>query len=234
MIDRRRFIVSTTATAAMTTLDPSASIAEAAPSGPVFLATWPFGLPAVDRAAEVFHAGHSLLDAVERGINVPEDDPRVDSVGYGGLPNADGDVELDAALMDGTRHRVGAVVNLHTIKNPISVARLVLEKTSHSTMAGAGALALAREYGFIPMQLLTPHALEAWLAWKNDSRHQTFWIDQNHHDTIGLVATDGNGHVVSGCSTSGLAWKLPGRVADSPLVGSGIYADDNAGAASAT
>ena len=154
-----------------------------------------------------------MLDAVEKGINVAEDDPNVDSVGYGGLPNAQGEVELDAGIMDGTARRAGAVCNLHKIKNPISVARLVMEKTRHTTMAGDGALQFAIAMGFEPMQLLTPKSLETWLKWKNTPNHETFWIDRNHHDTIGMVGIDGNGHVVAGCSTSGLAWKIPGRVA---------------------
>jgi N4-(beta-N-acetylglucosaminyl)-L-asparaginase len=236
-IDRRRFIASVAGAATLSALDagkPADAVAAERAREPVFVATWTFGQPAVDRAAAVLRSGASLLDAVEKGINVPEDDPAVDTVGYGGLPNAQGEVELDAAIMDGTRHRVGAVINLHKVKNPISVARLVIEKTTHSTLAGEGAFLFALEMGFSPMQLLTPHALEAWIKWKSDPRHKTFWADERHHDTIGLVASDGNGHVVSGCSTSGLAWKLPGRVADSPLVGSGVYADDNAGAASAT
>jgi N4-(beta-N-acetylglucosaminyl)-L-asparaginase len=232
-IDRRAFIASAAAgTAALSALDADA--ASAAQGGPVFLATWKHGKPANERAAQVFAGGGSLLDAVEKGINVPENDPNVQSVGYGGLPNAEGEVELDAAIMDGTRRRVGAAINLHHIKNPISVARLVMEKTRHSTLAGEGAFRFALEMGFQPEQLLTPDSLKQWLTWKNTPNHQTFWISRENHDTIGLVATDGAGHVVSGCSTSGLAWKLPGRIADSGLVGSGVYADDNAGAASAT
>jgi N4-(beta-N-acetylglucosaminyl)-L-asparaginase len=233
-IDRRAFIASAAAGTATLSAFDAQPAAGAASGGPVFLATWKHGKPANERAAQVLAAGESLLDAVEKGINVPENDPAVQSVGYGGLPNAEGEVELDAAIMDGTRHRVGAAINLHHIKNPISVARLVMEKTRHSTMAGEGAFRFALEMGFTPEQLLTPDSLAQWLAWKNTPNHETFWISQEHHDTIGLVATDGKGHVVSGCSTSGLAWKLPGRIADSGLVGSGVYADDNAGAASAT
>jgi isoaspartyl peptidase/L-asparaginase-like protein (Ntn-hydrolase superfamily) len=200
----------------------------------VFLSTWAHGKPANERAAEVFKAGGSLLDTVEKGINVPENDPTVMSVGYGGLPNAEGVVELDAAIMDGTRHRAGSVCSLHSIKNPISVARLVMEKTRHTTLAGEGAFRFALKMGFQPEQLLTPESLKKWMEWKADPKHQTFWLSAEVHDTIGMVATDGKGHVVSGCSTSGLAWKIPGRVGDSPLVGCGVYADDNVGAASAT
>jgi N4-(beta-N-acetylglucosaminyl)-L-asparaginase len=231
-LDRRTFLI-TTGAATATLAATNASVARAQ-GGAVFLSTWEWGIEANARAAQIFDAGGSLLDAVEKGINVVEDDPKVDTVGYGGLPNAQGEVELDAGIMDGTRHRAGAVCNLHKIKNPISVARLVMERTRHTTIAGEGALQFAIAMGFEPMQLLTPHSLEAWLKWKDTPNHETFWIDRNHHDTIGMLGVDGKGRVVAGCSTSGLAWKIPGRVADSPLVGCGYYADDAAGAASAT
>lgn len=231
-LDRRAFLVTTAATAALAASAPAPLRAES--NGPVFLTTWEWGIEANARASQVVAAGGSLLDAIEKGINVVEDDPNVDSVGYGGLPNSQGEVELDAGIMDGTAHRAGSVCNLHKIKNPISVARLVMEKTRHTTMAGEGALQFAIEMGFGPQQLLTPKSLEAWLKWKNTPNHETFWIDREHHDTVGMVGIDGKGHVAAGCSTSGLAWKIPGRVADSPIVGCGYYADDAAGAASAT
>jgi N4-(beta-N-acetylglucosaminyl)-L-asparaginase len=231
-IDRREFlIVAGAATANLAATPPAPAQSNGAA---VFLSTWRWGIEANARAAEVFAGGGSLLDAIEKGINVVEDDPNVDSVGYGGLPNAQGEVELDAGIMDGTTHRAGSVCNLHKIKNPISVARLIMEKTRHTTMAGDGALQFAIEMGFKPQQLLTPKSLEAWLRWKNDPNHATFWIDEEHHDTIGMIAVDGRGKVAAGCSTSGLEWKIPGRVADSPLVGCGYYADDGGGAAAAT
>jgi N4-(beta-N-acetylglucosaminyl)-L-asparaginase len=232
-IDRKTFLTAATA-ASLATAATSAGVAQAASSSDaVFLSTWNWGLHANRRAAEVVGGGGSLLDGIEKGINVVEDDPNVTTVGYGGYPNAEGEVELDAGIMDGTTHRAGAVFNLHKIKNPISVARLVMEKTRHTQIAGEGALRFAIEMGFEPMQLLTPKALEAWLHWKNAPNHQTFWIGPHSHDTIGMVAAR-NGRVAAGCSTSGLAWKIPGRVADSPLAGCGYYADDAAGAASAT
>ena len=231
-VNRRDFMKSMAATGVLASVQDSS--AEPASTGPVFLSTWKWGKPANDRAAEVFKSGGSLLDAVEKGINVPESDPNVMSVGYGGLPNAEGIVELDAGIMDGTSHRAGAVCGLRGVKNPISVARLVLEKTKHTTIAGAGAQQFALEMGFHFEQLLTPESLKKWMEWKANPNHQTFWLSPEHHDTIGMIATDGRGHVVAGCSTSGLAWKIPGRVADSPLVGCGYYADDNAGGASAT
>ena len=231
-VDRRDFIKTVAGTAAFASLEGRA--ASPPDAGPVFLSTWAHGKPANERAAEVFKSGGSLLDAVEKGINVPENDPNVTSVGYGGIPNAEGVVELDAAIMDGSRHRAGSVCSLHMIKNPISVARLVMEKTRHTTLAGEGAFRFALKMGFEPQTLLTPQSLQKWQEWKADPHHQTFWLSPENHDTIGMVGTDGKGHVVAGCSTSGLAFKIPGRVGDSPLVGCGVYADDNVGAASAT
>ena len=231
-VDRRDFIKTVTGSAAFAAVEGRA--VAPADSGPVFLATWIWGKSANERAVEVFKSGGSLLDAVEKGINVPENDPNLTTVGLGGMPNAEGVVELDAAIMDGTRHRAGSVCSLRMIKNPISVARLVSEKTRHTTLAGDGAFRFAMKMGFEPQTLLTPQSLQAWQAWKANPHRDTYWVSPENHDTIGMVATDGKGHVVSGCSTSGIAFKIPGRVGDSPLVGCGIYADDNVGAASAT
>ncbi len=222
-VDRRSFIKTVAGAAAVSAGDFNA---RAESGGPVFLSTWEHGKPANDRAAEVFKSGASLLDSIEKGINVPESDPNVTSVGYGGLPNEEGVVELDAAIMDGTRHRAGAVASLHSIKNPISVARQVLEKTKHTTLAGEGAFRFALRTGFKPEQLLTPESLKRWLEWKAKPDRETFWLSMSNHDTIGMVGTDGRGHVVSGCSTSGLGWKIPGRVGDSPLIGCGRRPDD--------
>ena len=208
--------------------------AQGPPSSPTFIATWKQGLPAVNRAAEVLNGGGSLLDAVEKGINVAELDPEVTSVGYGGLPNEDGVVELDAAIMDGARHRSGAVCSLHNIRTPISVARQVLEKTRHTTLAGQGAFQFALKTGFQPQPLHTATSLTRWEQWKANPGRKSFWLSEENHDTIGLVGIDGRGNTVSGCSTSGLKWKIAGRVGDSPLVGCGVFADNHAGAASAT
>jgi len=205
----------------------------------VFINTWSDSFSCVTTAANEFHKHGSLITAVEKAINTIEDDPAIMSVGYGGLPNAEGIVELDAAIMDGTARRAGSICNLRDIKNPISVARLLVERTHHTTMAGQGAREFAIEMGFEPTQLLTPQSLAAWQKWRDDPHRQTYWLDGKapvpcNHDTVGLLGYDGSGHVVSGCSTSGIAFKLPGRVADSPLVGCGVYADDSIGAASAT
>ena len=184
-IDRRDFMKSMAGAAALAAMETKP--ASASESGPVFLSTWVHGKPANERAAEVFKSGGSLLDAVEKGINVPEDDPKVMSVGYGGLPNEEGEVELDAAIMDGTRHHAGAVCSLRHIKNPISVARLVLEKTRHTTLAGEGAFRFALKMGFEPQQLLTPESLKKWLDWKSDPQRKTYWVTSETHDTIGMV-----------------------------------------------
>lgn len=233
-IKRRTFLSSAAGAAALSAMQTSPAAAASGSGGPVFIATWDFSKPAVERGVEILHSGGSLLDAIEKGINIIEDDPTITTVGYGGYPNAEGEVELDAGIMDGTRHRAGAVFNLHKIKNPISVARLVLDRTTHTQLVGDGALEFAMRMGFQPMQLLTPQSLEAWLKWKNTPNHETYYINKHNHDTIGVCATDGKGKVAAGCSTSGIAWKIPGRVADSPIVGAGYMADDTAGAASAT
>ena len=125
------------------------------------------------------------------------------SVGYGGLPNQDGVVELDAAIMDGARHRSGAVCSLHNIRTPISVSRQILEKTSHTTLAGQGAFQFALKTGFKPQPLHTATSLTRWEQRKADPGRKSFWLSEENHDTIGLVGIDGRGNTVSGCSTSG-------------------------------
>ncbi|HEY1978144.1 MAG TPA: N(4)-(beta-N-acetylglucosaminyl)-L-asparaginase [Candidatus Baltobacteraceae bacterium] len=239
MVKRSAFIASVAGSAAVAAGRPE--IAEAhAQTSPVFVNTWSDSFPYLPIAGDVYKKSGSLMDAVEKAINAVEDDPNIHTVGYGGFPNADGEVELDAAIMDGTLVRAGSVCSLQTIKNPISVARALMENTYHTTIAGAGALKFAREMGFRSTDLLTPQARAAWEAWKRDPHHQTYWLpghspaNSSHHDTVGLLGYDGRGHVVAGCSTSGIAWKLPGRVADSSLVGCGLYADDNVGAAAGT
>ncbi len=199
---------------------------------PIFIATWPFGQAACEESRKVLLAGGSLLDAVERGINVTELDTSVDSVGYGGMPNALGVVQLDASFMDGNRQRAGAVAALEGYPNPISVARRVMETTKHVTLAGADAAKFAAQNGFQSRDMLTENARKAWLSWKEKQARGE--PEDKSHDTIALLGLDATGHLVGGCSTSGLAFKLPGRVGDSPIIGSGLYVDGNIGAAGAT
>lgn len=193
-----------------------------------------------DRGAQVIGGGGSLLDALERGINQVELDPTVQTVGLGGLPNEEGVVQLDAMIMDGTSLLTGAVGALEEIATPISVARRVMERTRHVYLVGAGAKQFALGQGFTTRPLLTAESRREWELWRA-SGSRGFWRGERpappspaDHDTVGAVAHDGRGHVACGLSTSGLAWKLSGRIGDSPIVGSGGYADDEGGAAAAT
>lgn len=202
-------------------------------SKPLFIATWKFGRQACERSRQVLSGGGSMLDAVERGINVTELDESNTSVGFGGLPNADGVVQLDASFMDGHRQQAGAVAALEGYPNPISVARRVMESTRHVMLAGDDAAQFAKKNGFQSREMLTPRARKAWEKWKDQQRQGRSQKPDNH-DTIALLGVGEDGHLVGGCSTSGLAFKLPGRVGDSPIVGSGLYVDGTIGAAGAT
>lgn len=202
---------------------------------PVFVATWPFGQAACAAAMEVLAAGGSALDAVEKGANVTEEDPEVMSVGYGGLPNAEGVVELDAAIMDGPTHAAGAVAAMTGIRRPISVARRVMERLPHVLLVGQNARRFALQEGFPDADLLTEAARRRWQAWRlEQSAPDVAHFEKASHDTIGVCALDREGNLAVGCTTSGMAWKVPGRVGDSPLVGSGLYVDNAVGAAAAT
>ncbi len=206
---------------------------------PVFIATWRFGQIACEAGWRVLAAGGSALDAVEQGANGVEEDPEVQSVGYGGLPNSEGVVELDAAIMDGPTHRAGAVGGLTGIRKPISVARRVMEQTPHSMLVGQNARRFALRQGFPDSDLLTEESRSRYEAWRRehsapDVVHFEDQTGAESHDTVGVCALDTVGNLAAGCTTSGLAWKLPGRVGDSPIIGSGLYADNAVGAAAAT
>jgi N4-(beta-N-acetylglucosaminyl)-L-asparaginase len=194
----------------------------------IVISTWKFSLPAAETAWRLMNDGKSVLDAVEEGIVVCENDPEVDSVGLGGLPDAAGNVTLDASIMDHAG-RCGAVACLSHTRNPIRVARRVMDCTPHVLLVGSGADQFARSQGFPEVNLLTPRSAEKYAAWKRDHTPAT-----GSHDTIGLLALDSHGTLAGGCSTSGMAYKLPGRVGDSPIIGAGLYVDGKAGAASAT
>ena len=206
------------------------------PRDRLVVSTWWFGEAANGAAWQVLAAGGAHpLDAVEAGVRLPEADPQVNSVGYGGLPNADGVVELDASVMRGDTLGCGAVAALRNILHPVSVARRVMEGTPHVLLAGAGALDFARAQGFDEQDLLTPQARAAWERWKAE-RGQPFEAaraSSADHDTIGMIALDG-GRFATAVTTSGLAFKLPGRVGDSPIIGAGSYCDDLVGAAVST
>lgn len=202
-------------------------------SRPVFIATWNFGQAACEKSREVLRGGGSLKDAVERGIHVAELDTSNHSVGYGGYPNSQGVVQLDACFMDGLRQQAGSVAALEGFPNPISVARRVMETTPHVMLVGDDAVAFAKKQGFQPQDLLTEEARLGWERWKT-AQQQGETTATDSHDTISLLGLNADGHIVGGCSTSGLAFKLPGRVGDSPIIGSGLYVDGEVGAAGAT
>ncbi len=199
---------------------------------PLVLSTWNHGLPANEVAWNTLQHGGSVVDAVEAGVRVPEADPKVRSVGYGGLPDREGRVTLDASIM-GPDGRCGAVCFLEHIKHPISVARKVMEQTPHVLLAGEGALQFALSQQFPKETLLTQQARKAWEKWLQSSHYQP-QINVENHDTIGMLAVDRQGDMAGACTTSGLAFKMRGRVGDSPIIGAGLYVDNRIGAAVAT
>jgi N4-(beta-N-acetylglucosaminyl)-L-asparaginase len=210
----------------------------------VAIATWPFGRTAVQVAAEQLEKGKEALDAAIAGAQAVEDDPTVHSVGFAGLPNAIGVVQLDACVMDGRTLSCGAVAGLENIRHPAALARLVMEKTPHILLVGDGAQQFALQQGFPLEHMLTPESLAAWL--KDRPRKPATPAGnpltpgpsprggEEDHDTVAVLVLDQKGSLGGVCTTSGLAHKLPGRVGDSPLIGHGLYVDNTAGAAGAT
>ena len=208
--------------------------------GPVVISTWKHNTKANAEAWKVLGAKGTALDAVHQGVQVPEADPTDQSVGYGGLPDRDGKVTVDACIMDHLGN-IGAVFALEHILHPISVAIMVMEKTPHVQLAGEGALQFALEMGFEKTNLLTPEAEKAWREWLQTSKYNPMTTFENlletiknQHDTIGMVALGDDGNLAGACTTSGMAFKMRGRVGDSPIIGSGLYIDNEVGAASAT
>lgn len=215
-------------------------------TGPIVISTWDFGVAANQAAWAVLKDGGSALNAVEAGVRVPEADLSNVTVGKGGYPDRDGHVTLDACIMDHVGN-CGAVAALEHIAHPISVARLVMEKTPHVMLVGEGALQFALENGFEQEQLLTPEGEAAWQAWLKEGKYEpvinienkSFNTDrlpgnQYNHDTIGMLAIDSNGNLSGACTTSGMAFKMRGRVGDSPIIGAGLYVDNEVGGATAT
>lgn len=205
---------------------------------PVVISTWKHGLPANEAAWKVLAGGGYALDAVEAGVRVPEGDPAVQTVGYGGFPDANGKVTLDASIMD-EKGQAGTVAWLQHIKHPVSVARLVMEKTPHVMLCGKGALKFALENGFKKEKLLTPEMKANWKRWKKEQKEFSPVINienrrGENHDTIGMLAIDKKGRISGACTTSGMAYKLPGRVGDSPIIGAGLFVDGRVGGATAT
>lgn len=201
----------------------------------VVIATWTFGRTAVKVAAPLLAAGRDALDAAGAGAQAVEDDPAVDTVGYGGLPNSAGVVQLDACVMDGHTLACGAVAGLENIRHAAALARRVMEKTPHVLLVGAGAQQFALQQGFPLEPLLTPESVAKWAKGKPKPKPaRPAGAPPEGHDTVTVLALDKKGRLGGVCTTSGLAHKLPGRVGDSPLIGHGLYVDDGAGAAGAT
>jgi isoaspartyl peptidase/L-asparaginase-like protein (Ntn-hydrolase superfamily) len=235
--DRRRFL-QLGATGAAGMLAGCALPAEEAPSvpigldGPIILSTWDHGLPANAKALEVLRAGGSVLDAVEQGVMVVESDFTNRSVGLGGRPDRDGRVTLDACIQDHDG-RAGAVAFVQGFEHPVSIARAVMERTPHVMLVGEGAEQWAARNGFSKRDLVIPEVQAEYRTWLESAEYKPVANIENH-DTIGLVAIDASGRIAGTCTTSGMAYKIHGRVGDSPIIGAGLFVDGEAGAATAT
>ena len=202
---------------------------------PVVIATWPFGLPASEVTWKALENGASPLDAVIAGVSHCEDDSSVDSVGYGGLPDASGEVTLDASVVD-EKGRCGAVACLRRVRHAAQVARAVMDRTPHLLLVGEAATAFAVSQGFQESNLLSPEAAKKYEAWKkaNPQSARKPVPGGGGHDTIGMLALARDGRMAGACTTSGRSYKLPGRVGDSPIIGAGLYLDPEVGGAAAT
>ncbi len=199
---------------------------------PLVISTWDFGKPANAEAWKVLLNNGRALDAVEKGVQVPEGDPKITTVGYGGAPDRDGRVTLDACIMDEFAG-CGSVACLEHIIHPISVARKVMEKTPHVMLVGDGALQFALANGFKKENLLTPESEKEWKSWLKTAEYKPVANIENH-DTIGMLALDMDQNLSAACTTSGMAYKMKGRVGDSPIIGAGLFVDNEIGAATST
>jgi len=199
---------------------------------PIVISTWDFGKAANAEAWKVLVRRGKALDAVEKGVQVPEADPAITTVGYGGAPDRDGHVTLDSCIMDEFAN-CGSVAGLEHIMHPVSVARKVMEKTPHVMLIGDGALQFAMANGFKKENLLTPESKKAWKEWLKKAEYKPIANIENH-DTIGMLALDASSNLSGACTTSGMAYKMRGRVGDSPIIGAGLFVDNEIGAATST
>ncbi len=267
MFTRREWFLNSAALAAQTGV---AAAQTGVPAGKNIVIASANGQRACARAMELLKGGADTLEAAIAGVNINEEDPEDSSVGYGGLPNEEGVVELDASVMHGPTRRAGAVASLRNIKTPSKVARVVMEQTDHVMLVGGGALRFARAHGFREENILTERARLAWLVWKQSQRdrggHNNWtdgldappgkpsasleklfpaadapmlaWaVEMAAHPptgTINCLALNARGEMSGVTTTSGLAWKIPGRVGDSPIIGAGLYVDQEVGGAGST
>ncbi len=227
---RRNFLQTTASTVMLSSLLVEESFAQSK-GFPMVISTWK-NEKANEAAWATLQKKGSALDAVEAGARIPEADPNDTSVGYGGFPDRDGHVTLDACIMD-EKGNAGSVTFLEGIMHPISVARAVMEKTPHVMLSGEGALQFALSQGFKQENLLTETAKKAWKEWQKEAKYEPK-INIERHDTIGLLALGNQGEVSGACTTSGLAFKMHGRVGDSPIIGGAVFCDNEVGGACAT
>lgn len=199
---------------------------------PIVIATWNHGKQSNQKSWQILETGGSALDAVEAGVRIVESDPEGSTVGIGGTPDRDGFVTLDACIMDGSG-ACGSVAFLQQIEHPISVARKVMEETPHVMLVGDGAYQFAMEQGFEPKNLLTEKGRKGWENWKKTAEYEPV-VNVENHDTIAALAQDSDGDLSGACTTSGMAYKMHGRVGDSPIIGAGLFVDNEVGAACAT
>ena len=237
MFTRRRFIKASALVTGISLISKSNassifSFHGAKTNKPIVLSTWNFGMQANEAAWKILSADGRALDAVEAGVSIAEADEKNQTVGLGGRPDRDGKVTLDACIMD-ENGNIGAVAALEQIVHPISVARRVMEKTPHWLLVGEGALQFALDQGFKKQNLLTAESEKEWKEWLKTSNYKPE-INIENHDTIGMIAMDVKGNLSGACTTSGLAYKMHGRVGDSPIIGAGLYVDNEVGAATAT
>ena len=245
MINRRKFIRHSVLSTGAILLAQNLNAREPSPNSfPLVISTWAPNVKANKAAWEVLSKGGRALDAVEKGVMVTEADPEDTSVGYGGLPDRDGNVTLDACIMD-ELGGCGSVMCIENMMHPVSVARLVMEKTPHVVLVGKGAFEFALKNGFKKENLLTPNSEKIWKEWLKTSKYDPMDAMKqmkekrapgsiDNHDTIGMLAMDVNGNMSGACSTSGMAFKMKGRVGDSPIIGAGLFVDNEIGAATAT
>ena len=251
MFHRRRFLQASLLTSASLLLQKkmdAQTIDKGKGQKPIVISTWDFGKAANAEAWKLLAQNGGVIDAVEAGVKVPEADATNQTVGLGGFPDRDGKVTLDACIMDGDLN-CGSVAFLENIVHAISVAKLVMQKTPHVMLVGEGALQFALDNGFNKENLLTPASEKAWKEWLKTSKYEPVINIENqkqqydplqlpggphNHDTIGMLAIDATGKMGGACTTSGAAWKMRGRVGDSPIIGAGLYVDGDAGAATSS
>jgi N4-(beta-N-acetylglucosaminyl)-L-asparaginase len=232
MKSRREFIKMATVGSTLAPLSGFTPQHTSAINKPIVISTWNFGLKANEAAWKILSTNGRALDAVEAGAHIPEGDPKESSVGLGGLPDRDGRVTLDSCIMD-EHGNCGSVAFLEHIVHPVSVARKVMETTPHVMLVGEGALQFALANGFKKEKLLTKESEKVWKDWLKKAEYKPV-VNIENHDTIGIVALDASGNLSGACTTSGLAFKMHGRVGDSPIIGAGLYVDNEIGAATAT